>query len=69
MEGAVDPTSRTAEEFGIRPNNRNEVLFKPAKGKIIDSLHTGVQNITIRFWPEKEGPSSSRAVSWQISVM
>ena len=69
MVGAIDPSSREAQKYGIRPNNRNEVFFKPEKGKVIDTLHTGVNSITIRFWPEKDGQQAARSVTWQISVM
>jgi hypothetical protein len=69
MIGALDPGSSEAQRFGVRPNNRNEVFFKPEQGKVIDTLRTGVNTVTIRFWPEKEGEQSARTISWQISVM
>src|SRR4029078_2807082 len=49
MVGALDPGSSEAQRFGVRPNNRNEVFFKPAAGKDIDTLRTGVHTVTTRF--------------------
>jgi len=69
MIGAIDPGSSEAQKYGVRPNNRNEVFFKPEEGKVIDTLRTGVNTITISFWPEKEGEDAARTISWQISVM
>ena len=45
------------------------MFFKPEEGKVIDTLRTGVNTVTIRFWPEKEGEDAARTISWQISVM
>lgn len=69
MVGALDPSSAAAQKYGVRPNNRNEVFFKPEKGKVIDTLHTGVNTVTVRFWPEKDGEGAARSISWEISVM
>ena len=33
MVGALDPGSSEAQRFGVRPNNRNEVFFKPEAGQ------------------------------------
>jgi len=68
MEGAIDPSSKTAQEFGVRPNNRNQVFFKPGPGKVMDKFSGREVSITVRFWKETDGPARSRAITWQFSI-
>lgn len=68
MQGALDPSSRTAHEFGVRPNNRNEVFFQPGPGKMIDTFSGREVTITVRFWREADGPAKARTITWQFSI-
>jgi hypothetical protein len=68
MQGALDPNSKTAHDFGVRPNNRNEVFFQPGTGKIIDKFSGREVTITIRFWKEADGPGKARTITWQFSI-
>src|SRR6478752_6125926 len=65
MEGALDPNSKTAQEFGVRPNNRNQVFFQPGPGKVIGQFSGREVSITVRFWKESDGPSKARTITWQ----
>jgi hypothetical protein len=68
MEGAIDPNSREAQKYGVRPNNRNKVFFKPGAGKVIGSFSGREVTITIRFWKESEGPGKARSITWQFAI-
>ncbi len=68
MEGALDPNSKEAQDFGVRPNNRNKVFFKPAPGKAIASFSGREVTITIRFWKESDGPGKARTITWQFAI-
>jgi hypothetical protein len=68
MEGSLDPNSREAKDFGVRPNNRNKVFFQPGPGKIIDTFSGREVTITIRFWREIDGPAKARTITWQFSI-
>ena len=68
MEGALDPNSKTARSFGVRPNNRNKVFFKPGPGKALASFSGREVTITVRFWKEAEGPGKSRTITWQFAI-
>ncbi|MCU1453669.1 MAG: hypothetical protein JWN46_1815 [Acidimicrobiales bacterium] len=68
MAGAVDPRSSIAAAYGIRPNTKQDVLFLPGKGKVMEKLPTGEVMLSVRFWRISEGPTKSRSISWRISV-
>jgi len=68
MSGALDPTSSDARTFGVRPNNRNLVFFKPGPGKVIDKFPGREVSISVRFWREADGPARSRQITWQFSI-
>ena len=68
MSGALDPTSPDARTFGVRPNNRNQVFFKPGPGKVVDKFPGREVSISVRFWREADGPSRSRMITWQFSI-
>ncbi len=68
MEGALDPNSKAAKNFGVRPNNRNKVFFQPGVGKIFDKFSGREVTITVRFWREADGPAKARTITWQFSI-
>lgn len=68
MSGALDPSSPDARKYGVRPNNRNQVFFKPGPGKVIDTFPGREVSITVRFWREADGPARARQVTWQFSI-
>ncbi len=68
MEGALDPNSKAAHKFGVRPNNRNKVFFQPGTGKILDTFSGREVTITVRFWREADGPAKARTITWQFSI-
>ncbi|MCU1354204.1 MAG: hypothetical protein JWM05_3413 [Acidimicrobiales bacterium] len=68
MAGAVDPSSSIAAKYGVRPNTKQDVLFIPGPGKVIEKLPPGRATIQVRLWKIIEGPSKSRTISWEIAV-
>ncbi len=69
MDGAVPASSPVYDpRLGSRPNRRNEVLFTPGKGKVIDHYGTGDVTIVVRYWKIADGPSRARSVAWRFSV-
>ncbi len=68
MEGSLDPSSKAARDFGVRPNNRNKIFFQPGSGKIIDKFSGREVTITVRFWKEADGPAKARTITWQFSI-
>ena len=69
MDGAIPVTSREYDpKLGPRPNNRNEVLFTPGKGKVIETYGTGDVTLTLRYWNIARGQRSARTLSWHFTV-
>lgn len=71
MEGAIDPNSVTPEElrrYGIRPNNRNSVFFKPGPGKVLTELPNGEVRVSVRYFKDRQAQARGRTVSWTFQV-
>ncbi len=71
MVGAIDPSSVTPEElrrYGIRPNNRNSVYFKPGPGKVLTELPNGEVTVSVRYFKDRQAESRGRTVSWTFQV-
>lgn len=71
MMGAIDPNSVTPEElrrFGIRPNNRNTVFFKPGPGKVITELPNGEVTVSVRYFKDRQDQARGRTVTWSFQV-
>lgn len=69
MDGAIPTTSREYDpRLGVRPNNREQVLYTPGPGKVIDRYGTRQVIITVHFWRIADGPTTERAVTWSIYV-
>lgn len=71
MLGAIDPNSVTPEElrrFGIRPNNRNSVFFRPGPGKVISELPNGEVTVAVRYFKDRQDQARGRTVSWTFQV-
>jgi hypothetical protein len=72
MEGAIDPSSVTPEQlrqFGIRPQNRNRVVFRPGPGKVIEEFEPGEITVTLRYFPDRRDPGEgARTVTWTARV-
>jgi hypothetical protein len=71
MMGAIDPNSVTPEElqrYGIRPNNRNTVFFKPGPGKVITELPNGEVSVSVRYFKDRQDQTRGRTVSWTFQV-
>ncbi|MBX3284495.1 MAG: hypothetical protein KF703_04055 [Actinobacteria bacterium] len=71
MEGAIDPNSVSPEElarYGIRPNNRNRVFFKPGPGKVITSLPNGEVTVSVRYFKDRQAEARGRTVTWSFQV-
>lgn len=71
MQGAVDPKTLTAAElarYGVRPNNRNRVLFLPGPGKVIESLPTGEVEIVLRYFKDRQDEGTGRTIRWTVHV-
>ncbi len=69
MDGAIPTTSPEYDpKLGVRPNNRERVLYTPGPGKVIDRYGSREVTITATFWRIIDGPSAERAVTWTIYV-
>ena len=68
MAGAVPPGSSIAAAYGIRPNTKQDVLFLPGKGKVIEKLPSGDVTLAVRFWRISDGPTKFRTITWHIYV-
>lgn len=71
MMGAIDPSSVSAdqlEQFGIRPNNRNSVLFRPGPGKVIESLPRGEVQVTVTYFRDRSPQEDRGSDSWTFTV-
>lgn len=72
MEGAVDPSTVSEENlqrYGIRPQNRNRVIFRPGPGKVIEELEPGEVTITLRWFPDRREDQGGGVVTWTITVV
>ena len=72
MEGAIDP-SKVSEadlrQYGIRPQNRNRVIFRPGPGKVIEEFEQGEITIALRYFPDRKQESApNRTVTWTVTV-
>lgn len=68
MVGALDPKSATALKYGVRPNNKEQVLYLPGPHKVIPQFSPGQVTIQLRFWKIEQGPGDSQTITWQINV-
>lgn len=71
MEGAIDPNSVSEadyKKFGLRPNNRNTVAFRPGEGKVLTSLPTGPVTVTLHYFRDRLNQGGGRTVSWSFTV-
>jgi hypothetical protein len=71
MEGAVDPREVKPEDlrkYGVRPNNRNRVYFKPGPGKVIESFTSGKVTITVRYFRDRHETQGGGSFTWTIRV-
>lgn len=71
MEGAIDPRSVSPDQlarYGVRPNNRNRVFFRPGKGKVLEELPQGDVTVTVRYFRERHDPAEARTLTWSFHV-
>jgi hypothetical protein len=72
LEGALDPNDpalrRQIEQYGVRSNNRERVVFRPGPGKVIESFEQGEVQITLTYFPAGFQDTDSRTTTWTISV-
>ena len=72
MVGARDPATVDAKDLqqnGLRPNNRNTVLFTPGPGKVITKLPEGTVYVILRYFPERRPNAGSRTVTWSFTAV
>ncbi len=69
MDNAI-PTSSPLYDprLGPRPNDKNQVLYTPAAGKVLDGYPPGVVTISVRYWKIADGEGASRTLTWTINV-
>ena len=71
LEGAIDPDSVSPEElrqYGIRPNNRNRVAFKPGPGKAVESLPQGEVTVTVSWSKDRQPGVETGSSTWSFTV-
>ncbi len=76
MEGAIVPGSEAYEALsdedrqkGPRPNNKEQVLYRPGPGKAVADLGTGEVQIVVRYWRVSEGEQTARTFPYSIYVV
>ena len=72
MVGARDPSKvdpADLRQYGIRPNNRNQVYFKPGPGKVIESFEPGTVDIVLRYFKDGEPGEGTGSIAWSIKVI
>ncbi|MGN6692582.1 MAG: hypothetical protein ACTHN0_00245 [Aquihabitans sp.] len=72
MVGARDPSKVTPEDLrknGLRPNNRNQVFFKPGPGKVIEKFEPGTIDVTLRYFKDGQPSEGVGTVSWSFKVI
>lgn len=71
MVGAIDPSTVTPaqlKKYGLRPNNRNTVMFQPGPGKILESLPSGQVQVVLRYFRDLRNQNTGRTVTWTFNV-
>lgn len=71
LEGSIDPDSVSPEElrrYGIRPNNRNRVSFKPGPGKAVESLPQGEVTVTVSWSKDRQPGVETGSFTWTFTV-
>jgi hypothetical protein len=72
MVGARDPSKVTPEDLrqnGLRPNNRNQVFFKPGPGKVIEKFESGTIDVTLRYFKDGQPGEGAGTVTWSFKVI
>lgn len=72
MVGARDPKDVSPEDLaqnGLRPNNRNQVYFKPGPGKVIEKFEPGTVDITLRYFKDGQPGEGAGTVRWSIKTI
>lgn len=72
MVGARDPSKvdpADLRQYGLRPNARNQVYFKPGPGKVIDAFEPGTVDIVLRYFKDGEPAEGTGTVTWSIKVI
>lgn len=72
MEGAIDPSTVSEENlqrYGIRPQNRNRVIFRPGPGKAIEEFESGEITITLRWFPDRREDQAGGVTTWTVTVV
>jgi len=72
MVGARDPKDVSPEDLaqnGLRPNNRNQVYFKPGPGKVIEKFEPGTIDITLRYFKDGQPNEGAGTVQWSIKAI
>lgn len=76
MEGAIVPGTEAYEELspserekGPRPNNKEQVLYRPGPGKAVADLGTGEVQVSVRYWRVSEGEATARTFPYSIYVV
>ena len=72
MEGAVDPAGLSEAElrqYGVRPTSRNRVVFRPGPGKVIEEFEPGQVTIVLRYFKDFRAETTSRVISWTVTVV
>lgn len=71
LEGAQDPSTLSAaalRKYGIRPNNRNRVVFTPGEGKTFTRLPEGRVVVTINYHRDRQPGVDAGIISWTFTV-
>lgn len=72
MVGARDPAQVSPDDLaqnGLRPNNRNQVYFKPGPGKVIEAFEPGTVDIVLRYYKDGQPGEGAGTVTWSIKVI
>lgn len=69
MEGAIPPSSPEYQaDLGPRPNTKNNVTFRPGKGKVFTRWPGGQITISVRYWKISAGQRHAKVLTWVVST-
>jgi hypothetical protein len=71
LDGARDPASMSPEElkkYGVRPNNRNRLIFTPGPGKVFEAIPLGEVTVTVNYYRDRQVGAEGGTYTWSFEV-
>lgn len=71
LDGARDPASMSADDlkkYGVRPNNRNRLIFTPGPGKVFEAIPLGDVTVTVNYHLDRQPGTEAGTYIWSFEV-